>query len=226
MAKRGRSKSNYVKKTKKSKKKAKTVSVSASHNIWNALVPKAQVKMVYGEAYRFQTAVSAFQDQLFRGNSVFDPDYTGVGHQPLGHDQWQGLYGKYRVRASKIEIWYIPMLTAVPNQIVCYPSIDNAGPTSNTDTFESPLAKIAYMTGMTGQGVGYMSNYATSEQMFGDKELAKDQDAAAAFGSNPSKVWYWHVYGISPGITNIDFRCTVRITYYVDLFQPVQLTQS
>jgi len=36
-------------------------------------------------------------DYQFRLNSLFDPDFTGTGHQPKGFDQLAALYQRYRV---------------------------------------------------------------------------------------------------------------------------------
>ena len=41
---------------------------------------------------------------LFRCNSIFDPDYTGVGHQPYGHDTYQQIYNHYRVESAVISV--------------------------------------------------------------------------------------------------------------------------
>ena len=46
--------------------------------------------------------------QVFRMNSIFDPDHTSVGHQPRFHDQIQSIYHKYCVIGSKA---YIEILT-------------------------------------------------------------------------------------------------------------------
>lgn len=42
--------------------------------------------------------------QAFRLNSVYDPDYTGAGHQPYGFDQMSPLYNNYRVDKVKFEL--------------------------------------------------------------------------------------------------------------------------
>ena len=36
----------------------------------------------------------------FRCNSVYDPDYTGTGHQPYGYDQITPLYSQFNVRGA------------------------------------------------------------------------------------------------------------------------------
>lgn len=39
---------------------------------------------------------------VFRTNSVFDPDFTNVGHQPMYFDNYAALYQSYRVLGSRI----------------------------------------------------------------------------------------------------------------------------
>lgn len=43
---------------------------------------------------------------LYSCNSIYDPDYTGVGHQPLGRDQFADFYDRYVVLGSKITVTF------------------------------------------------------------------------------------------------------------------------
>lgn len=43
-------------------------------------------------------------EQVFRLNSLYDPDFTGAGHQPYGFNQMEALYGLYKVYGVKISI--------------------------------------------------------------------------------------------------------------------------
>lgn len=44
----------------------------------------------------------------FRLNSLYDPDSTGVGHQPAFADKWEVLYGHYRVTYATWTIVFYP----------------------------------------------------------------------------------------------------------------------
>lgn len=43
-------------------------------------------------------------DYAFRLNSLYDPNFTGTGHQPQGFDQMTPLYGRYTVYKVRISI--------------------------------------------------------------------------------------------------------------------------
>ena len=42
-----------------------------------------------------------------RLNSLFDPNLSGLGHQPRGFDQLMAVYEKYTVVAAKITVCYV-----------------------------------------------------------------------------------------------------------------------
>lgn len=61
----------------------------------------------YLASSQMQTAAGAAAVHTFQVNSLYDPDYTGVGHQPIGYDQLTALFQAYTVigvRAS-IKVW-------------------------------------------------------------------------------------------------------------------------
>ena len=40
----------------------------------------------------------------FRANDLYDPNFTGTGHQPLGFDQWMAFYNHFSIRKARIHV--------------------------------------------------------------------------------------------------------------------------
>lgn len=64
------------------------------------------VKLSYADNYRHDIAQNggASAVQTFRMNSIFDPDITGTGHQPLLRDLWASQYDYYAVLECEYKI--------------------------------------------------------------------------------------------------------------------------
>lgn len=43
--------------------------------------------------------------QQWKINSIYDPDLTGIGSQPLGRDTWSNIYNYYKVLETHIKIY-------------------------------------------------------------------------------------------------------------------------
>ncbi len=57
--------------------------------------------MRYADELYVNPVAASIAKQTMRANSIFDPDYTGVGHQPMNHDQLTAGYRNYTVLGSK-----------------------------------------------------------------------------------------------------------------------------
>ena len=72
---------------------------------------KSLVKLRYCQRCAINPAAGVTNSYLFRANSLFDPDLTGTGHQPLGFDEWAKFYRRYCVLGSKITVQAINVST-------------------------------------------------------------------------------------------------------------------
>lgn len=101
----------------------------------NIFPDRVVVTMPYGEMILRSPA--AVTDQYnFLINSTFDPDSTGVGHQPLGRDQWAAIYGKYRVLHVKMTF---ELALPSPWAVAAYICFSNDSTTLGaTDLLEQP----------------------------------------------------------------------------------------
>lgn len=95
---------------------------------------------------------------VFRANSLFDPDLTGTGHQPLYYDQivnsleGNGLYHKYLVNALS---YVIRFNNAGSEELaVCVVPTTHSNPINDGDNFdaicEAPYAQRCLLTAHNG----------------------------------------------------------------------------
>jgi len=169
------------------------------------------------------------------GNGLFDPDVTGVGAQPLGFDQWAGLYQRYRGLASAIEVNInTPGASTNPQAAVKVALVPSNVATSFTD-FDAassfPYAKTRFLNGISGGAGPFAPLRSVMETsiMTGQSKQAVlgDDNLAALTSANPADLWYWHVYAQPIDIAaSVTYQVVVKVHYLVDFFDRYLLTQS
>lgn len=131
--------------------------------------------------------VSAYYQ--FRVNSIFDPNLTGIGHQPLGHDEWQLFYNRYRVRGMKYRVTFTN--TSATDQVEFALQLrPNSTVDTNFDSIrESPITTARGILGTEGSGQACKSasGYASVAKIRGIPRgrLQYDSDYQAVFGNSP-----------------------------------------
>lgn len=95
-----------VKKTKTAKTRAKKQSLSITRLGNQTLPDRIECTLNYSGIVAAPGA--AFSIQKYRLNSVYDPDLTNAGHQPMGFDQLAALYGRYVVLGCHVTATYSP----------------------------------------------------------------------------------------------------------------------
>jgi hypothetical protein len=189
--------------------------------MWPTCLP---VKLVYTD-YRVLTAVANQANYVYRLNSLFDPDQSGVGGQPAGFDQLKVLYGRYRVLACKCEVEAISnstggngLLAIAPSDISSLTAVAEdiaglryaaAGTFSQTD--KARLVKTYHI----GKLLGY-----------GDESMLGNPDAAAAISASPNFQQYLNVnVETGNGATN-QTMVMVRLTYYARMEVPIAVEDA
>jgi len=230
--KRKQSISPAAKRMAKGRRKTYTKSVSGQGrynilaNLPNAFPPKMVATMRYAETVRLDPASGQpVGYNLFRCGSIFDPNYTGTGHQPYGHDTYQSIYTHYRVLTSKITATFCPNGTSSLGHIVggIYISPDTATPILDFDLVRE-----------RGQGnfkicPDQTSTITVSQKYTADKNYPNNVSALnSAFGSNPTEDAYFVVWATSANETldpsSIDI--VVTIEYNVLMWELKSLPES
>lgn len=90
-----------------------------------------------------QTTAGLNTVYVIRANSLYDPDYTGVGHQPMFHDEMAEHYQKYTVMWSTLKL-------VIPNgddkqRIWGIQLCDDPGEILSTSSFTNTMEQYSHM---------------------------------------------------------------------------------
>jgi len=186
-------------------------------------IPQRQiVKMKY--AQNINTAAAGVYNYKFNLNSIFDPDFTGSGHQPYGHDQLALLYNRYRVISCSYVITGYSGSTGI-----CY----GVMPANEPVTFgtlaelrENPRARhtTQYPGGSTTKLVGKV--YLPSLVGRSKSQYMADDRYQAIFGQNPQEQAILNCTGLDLAEAGTTINWTITLEYTVEVFDVKPLGQS
>lgn len=151
------------------------------------------VKMRYCTPFQLDST-SGYVEQAFRANGLFDPDFSGTGHQPLGHDQWSVFYNRYTVLGSKITIRAISPSSDNPSVYGVYlHETSSPGATAYTTLVEQGKSQWRYIQNAINGNVPSKCSMTFSAKKWFNIADVKDNSATygALFGSDPTIQAYY-----------------------------------
>lgn len=185
-----------------------------------------RVKLPFTETLTPGTTSGGLYLYQYRGNSGFDPNYTGTGLQPNGFDQWAQFYNTYVVLGSEIIVEYLAG-TAAACELVVVPAFNTASPANTKEAAGWRYAKTI-IASYTGNGVyRKITSQMATAQICGvpEEEVVYDTDFSASVSANPANLntWYWDIclQNINNSVTLSD---VMRVTLILDIkfMAPVQ----
>lgn len=188
------------------------------------------VKLPYQELIETSTTTTGVSGYTFAVNSIYDPNVSGTGHQPLGHDQLATLWERYTVFGVKYDIKAVNM-SSTPCR-VCTVVYDSSHTfTTFEDASEQPKASKTMILGGSNGGndvltfEGYISTAAAAGV---PKTVIRDDDLwSASFGANPAKMPLFSIMHANlNGVSTTDVHYVVTLIYYVRLKDRVELSTS
>lgn len=172
--------------------------------------------------------------QQYRLNNVYDPDQSGLGHQPYGFDQLSPLYSKYRVEGVKVtQIWSTiggnaDMMTCY--KIQCNSNAGNLNGITCDYATEQPATSTSYISPSGNVRVVEQNFYISMNKIFGitKKEYRSDDGYVSQSYSagEPVKTAYLlQAVGIPSGGAAQDCTCQTIIEYDITFMERVDLAQ-
>lgn len=203
-------------------------SVSPNQLYAQTFPQQMKVQLTYYD--QFEVALSAppiASDRVFNLNSIFDPDRTGTGHQPLGHDQWNVFYHRYRVDECTVEVtWTSLQSDGAGVNCVIVGTNDVTPITDVSIANELPLGKSgSFTTGSRPLKLRKTYNLANLVGVTRSK-YNEDDLFSSIFGADPPESLLLHVVttAVSGTADNVSF--TVKLMYEVTMFDPFMLSRS
>lgn len=216
-----------VQKYKVVKRKRRKKNDHTTLTISRGVIPDvAAVQLRY--VYNTNLAGTGILRTVFRGNSCFDPDFTGVGAQPMGFDQYGALFRRYRVLGSKVKVMFSlgGSLNKTAGFVVPLDTTAVVG-SGISDNTEHQFTKTISIEQNQHNTINHYMSTAKLRGVLTD-DVRSDSDYSAPIGGNPSLQWYWHVgaYDMNGAGGGIDSSLQVEITYYVEFFNRETLPTS
>lgn len=211
------------------RRKAPGVSRSVIRNISMSSIPdRLYTRMGYSMSTTLTSTLSPAYN-IFRLNSLYDPDYTGAGGQPLARDQWANFYNRYLVYGVSYKVTFIN--TSTSEQVYCWvvPKNVTAVSTSAQVLFEKPYAKNRILGVESGKSIGTIKGYASAAKALGytKQQYQSEKANSSEFNSNPASEGFLHVYSqAADETTSVTVRIRVVLTYYVCLSERLSLAPS
>lgn len=166
--------------------------------------------------------------------SLHDPNQTGVGHQPLWRDQYAAMYHRYRIHGIKYRMRVINFIANfVQVALLHRPSTAPNGTTSlDTEMERRNCKRTAFLTGINAPGhytmfKGYLNcakNEGMSRAEYTGNEQFEGNLGGVGGSTTPNRTSIIELDFLSPstGVINV----VVDLTFYADLFSPIQTTGS
>lgn len=216
-----------VKSTRSKKTKARKLTTRIPKSLGYPVAQRTLCWLNYSDIRQTSsTGLGLTGDYVYNLNSIHDPDRSGTGHQPMGHDQYIQFYNRYRVHKVKYQIIFCA-LTALPTNVGIFP-YNSAG--SLNDNVLLELTDKGKMNTIRSDGTSScrMSGVVDLALLNGSTTAAYNADDRfqAQTGADPTELMGLHITcsNSSVGLTTVEY--ILKLSYYVEWFDPVALAQS
>jgi len=160
----------------------------------------------------------------FRGNSLYDPDYTSAGHQPLGFDEYSNLYEHFTVLGSKISITAatggIPVVVGITRD-------SDATLTVNYDTVQEN-ADTVWGSHASGSKPLVLRAATSMKKWFNRKAIKDDPKLRGTPSTDCEETMFYHLWVKALSATAVPSATDINVVIeYIALWsEPKELVQS
>jgi hypothetical protein len=192
--------------------------------------PHLYATLKYCDTFTFSVATLTGTQQVMRLNSLFDPDVTGAGHQPLYFDQYAALYNRYRVLKTWVKVTFhtttgtyngcvLPLNGSLVSTIATLTTYNTA--------IEQPLARWCVVPGSGALPKTIIFEIALNDlNGCTEIEYLGDDRFEAAIGANPTELMQLYIGIYNPTAATVGPNVSLEMHYEVDFHDPISIGGS
>lgn len=180
----------------------------------------------YADKITLTNTVGAYSYNVYRMNSLFDPDFSngGSNHQPYGFDQLAALYTKYRVSEFT---WNVTVVANSGSNSVAAISLTGStgNPTSCSAQAEFPWSSMQVVPANEGRT---FRGRIPLRQFLGMSQTTFEGDDSneAVISANPTNICSFVIGSESVGNTTNTVSFALEFGYVAWMYQPYPMAQS
>lgn len=187
------------------------------------------IKMCYRDNYVLTSgAPSPFLQRAWKLNSIYDPDSTGIGHQPLTYDQWGLFYLSYRVYKVDV-VLHLANQESVGVQVGWTVQPDDNSIANNDAAFEQPHTFSKLLGGVAGQNRAMIKRTVNLPRILGQqsKQYRANENTYSTWYNDPNTKIYGILFAESIDNSTIpNVSVSIDLVFHVEMFDRKEATIS
>lgn len=189
---------------------------------------RALVKLTYVDSAAQTSNTGSITTYNFKSNGMYDPNFTGTGHQPLGFDQMMAQYNHFTVIGSKITVTFDVQPTATVPVLVAIQSAAGTSftPTSIDEICEQPRIHWKLLPVGNGNSRGKLSHKFSAKKFFSTKAIVAEDSYKGSASIDPVETAFYRILMAAENAGTVTVNWRVRITYIAVFSEPKHLAQS
>lgn len=175
-------------------------------------------KLVYTSPYNVSDGGAVTQrNRQWNVNSLYDPDLTGTGTQPMGFDQLATIYNKYQVFGCAYE-WTLMQLDRPSKHVAIATNSSSTIPADVNAAIETPYSKSTFTN--PEAGTRRIKGYVNIKKLLGQSQAAFDRryNESDVTGS-PSQQVILNLMSLSATTGWYQYTTDVKLTFYCKFFE-------
>lgn len=218
----------YKKRPYKKRRKAKTTTIQRG-----LFSPTQIVKMRYCDHVILDPGIGNTAYDTWSATNLNDPYVAAGGHQPMGFDEYMGLYSHFMVLGAKAT-FYATVPSDLASDAVCLvgqlSGTTTAPGTNLNQIIEQQKSSYKFLTSRSGsRSTGHLSIYYSPKKFWGFKDLRDNTSQLRGnVSASPTENAYFQIQvaGTNPSDNPVAVAIRVVIEYSVMLSERKELGQS